>query len=282
MDLVAYHPAFAWPSQYHSRFPKSYRWAMLSRLLNFIPAGSERKFARLVPTHSEAWAMWRGCFYGFSTPFRDLTEADVTPHVRNRFQKVVRSILKYQGKKRFIAELSGWSRVRFLKEIFPDAKFIHIVRDGRAVANSLINVDYWRGWEGIYNWRWGVPSPDAIKFLEKYEYGFLALAAVQWRMLVGNIRIETAKLDRGDLLLVRYEDMTADPRGETARCIEFCGLDADLRRFQRHLSMTVRTRIIDANRFSYRIPPWRENLNESDVEMLNDIMADELAAFGYE
>jgi hypothetical protein len=46
--------------------------------------------------------------------------------------------------------------------------------------------------------------------------------------------------------------------------------------------MTVRTRIIDANRFSYRIPPWRENLNESDVEMLNDIMADELAAFGYE
>jgi hypothetical protein len=226
--------------------------------------------------------MWRQCFYGFSTPFRDLTEADVTPHVRNRFQKVVRSILKYQGKKRFIAELSGWSRVRFLKEIFPDAKFIHIVRDGRAVANSLINVDYWRGWEGIYNWRWGVPSPDAITFLEKYEYRFLALAAVQWRMLVGNIRVETAKLDRGDLLLVRYEDMTADPRGETARCIEFCGLDGDLRRFQRHLSMTVRTRIIDANRFSYRIPPWRENLNESDVEMLNDIMADELAAFGYE
>ena len=282
MDLIAYHPAFAWPSQYQTRFPKSFRWAILSRILDFAPAGSRRKFARIVPRHSEAWAMWRECFYGFSTPFRDLTEADVTPHARNQFQRALRAILKYQGKERFIAELSGWSRVRFLKEIFPDAQFVHIVRDGRAVANSLINVDYWGGWEGIYKWRWGVPSAEAIALLEKYDFAFLALAAVQWRLLVENIRVETSKLDQGDFLLVRYEDLMADPRGETLKCIEFCGLDGSLRRFQRHLSMTVRTHIVDANTSALRITPWRETLTEAEVEMLNDIMAEELAAFGYE
>ena len=226
--------------------------------------------------------MWGECFYGFNTPFRDLTEADVTPTVRNRFRGAVRAILKYQRKERFIAELSGWSRVRFLKEIFPDARFVHLVRDGRAVANSLVNVGYWRGWEGVHKWRWGVPGPDDLALLEKYDYSFLALAAVQWRMLVENIRVETAKLDRGDALTVRYEDLIADPSAETLRCIEFCGLDGNLPRFQRHLSMVVRTHVVDANTSAFRIPPWRENLDESEIEMMNDIMAQEMAAFGYE
>ena len=282
MDLVAYHPAFAWPSQYNSRFPKRFRWAVLSRILDLAPAGSRRKFARPVPRHSEAWPMWGECFHGFNAPFRDLTEADVTPRVRNQFQRAVGAILKYQHKDRFIAELSGWSRVRFLKEIFPDARFIHIVRDGRAVANSLINVDYWRGWEGIYKWRWGVPCSDDIALLEKYDYSFLALAAVQWRLLVENIRVETAKLDRGDFLLVRYEDVVTDPIAETLRCTGFFGLEGNLPRFQRHLSMVVRTHVVDANTSAFRIPPWRENLDKSQIEMMNDIMAEELAAFGYE
>ena len=282
MDLVAYHPAFAWPSQYHSRFPRSYRWAILSRILDLAPAGSRRKFARKVPKSSEAWPMWRECFYGFNAPFRDLTEADVTPSARNKFQRAVSAILKYQHKQRFIAELSGWSRVRFLKEIFPDARFVHIVRDGRAVANSLMNVGYWRGWAGIHQWRWGIPRRDDLALLEKYDYSFLALAAVQWRMLVENIRVETAKLHPDDFLLVRYEDLVADPRTETLRCIEFCGLDGDLPRYQRHLSMTVRTHVVDANTSAFRIPPWRENMDGSGIEMMNDIMAEELAAFGYE
>ena len=60
--------------------------------------------------------------------------------------------MKYQGKREFIAEYSGWSRIAFFNEIFPHCRFIHIVRDGRAVANSLLNVSYWKGWEGIHKW----------------------------------------------------------------------------------------------------------------------------------
>lgn len=281
MHLVAYHPSFGWPSQYHSLFPKSYKWGILSRVLDFIPAGSKRKFSRVVPTHSEAWAMWHHCFYGFDEPFRDLTQADVTPYVKDRIQKAVLSILRYQGKKRFIAELSGWSRVRFLKEIFPDARFIHIVRDGRAVTNSLIHVNYWRGWQGIHNWRWGIPKTNYISLLEKYDYSFTAMAAVQWSMLVENIRLETTKLNSNDFLLIRYEDLVARPREETLRCTKFCGVEENLSRFERHLSMAIKTQIIDTNSVTHRIPPWRSNFSESDIKMLNEIMANELAQFGY-
>src|SRR3712207_7426845 len=48
---------------------------------------------------------------------------------------------------------------RSLSEIFKDAKFIHLMRDGRAVANSLLHVYFWSGWKGPGNWGWGQLSP---------------------------------------------------------------------------------------------------------------------------
>ena len=71
--------------------------------------------------------------------------------------------------------------------------------------------------------------------------------------------------------------MVEDPRREALRCIEFCGLGPNPR-FEKHVS-TVR--IIDANTNALRIPPWRTNLSERQVDMLDDMLRDALARFGY-
>jgi len=39
-----------------------------------------------------------------------------------------------QKKPVFIHKYTGWSRIAFFKEIFPEARFVHVIRDGRAVA----------------------------------------------------------------------------------------------------------------------------------------------------
>ena len=278
MDLIAYHRAFGWPSQYNERWPRFPRVSALSRIVEVPPFDRRLKLRRGVPKHTEAYPLWNACFPGFAEPFRDLVAEDATPYAERRFRHAVGQILAHQRKPRFIAEYSGWSRIGFLRAIFPDARFIHIVRDGRAVAHSYTTVDWWNGWEGVYRWRLGLPDPETMGKLSGYGDSFLALAAVYWKILVRNISEAGRGLPEGDFLQVRYEDLVADPSKEARRCIEFAGLDAEDVRFTRHLR-TVR--IVDANRTQMRIPPWREAIDERQIAMFADLAGEELAEFHY-
>jgi len=278
MDLVSYHKAFAWPSQYNNRRPGDYRISFLSRIVDLPWINGSRLKHRKFPKHFEAFPLWNNLFLGFRRPFRDLVADDVTPQVRKKFRNAVYSMMKYQGKTRFIAEYSGWSRIDFMKAIFPEAQFIHIVRDGRAVANSLTNVSYWEGWEGVYKWRWGIPSQELLAKLEKYDSSFLAVAALQWKLIINNIIEKSNLLPPKDILLVRYEDLVKEPYKEAYRCIEFCGLEKDCPKFKKHL-MTVK--IVNANQQKFRIPSWRDNMSQKQIDMLNDLLEDELIYFNY-
>jgi hypothetical protein len=280
MDLIAFHRDFAWPSQYNDRFPKRLWLSRLSRLsdLGLLNGRVKFRLSRYVPHHSETFSLWDGIFAGFGRPARDLVAADVTGWVKQRFRQVVAEIVRHQGKQRFIAEYSGWSRVEFMREIFPAAQFVHIVRDGRAVAHSLIHVDYWEGWRGVHQWRWGVPEPALLEQLERYDGSFLALAAIQWKLLVRNLLDKTARLPDADLKLVRYEDLVGDPHSTALECARFLGVDPDSAHFRKHVQTVP---IVDANTRTLRIPSWRKNLSSGQVRMLDDLLADELEHFGY-
>ena len=278
MDLIAYHKNFAWLCQYNARFPTHNSVSFLARIVDTPIFNSKLKFKKFVPKHAEAFPFWNKHFMGFRRPFRDLVEDDVTPLVRKGIRSAIGEIVRYQGKDRFIAEYSGWSRIGFIKCIFPEAKFIHIVRDGRAVANSLINVSWWTGWEGIHKWRWGVPESCLLEKLEKYDYSFLALAAVQWKILINNILEKSKSLKKEDLLVVRYEDLVKKPYEIVGQCLDFLGIDKNCRKYQKHLSSV---KIIDANNNKFRIPAWKDNMNQKQIDMLNDLLEDELIYLNY-
>lgn len=280
LDLIAYHPAFGWLSQYNARWPGRPRASLLSRVVDLPGVRETLKFRLLpyIPTHDESYPFWSALFRGFGRPFRDLEAGDVTPHVRARTRRAVSQVLRYQGKPRFIAEYSGWSRVGFMKAIFPDARFIHIIRDGRAVANSLVHVDWWLGWEGVYKWRLGPPRPEWLALWEKHDRSFLGLAGLYWKILVNNIQEKTSALPAEEFLLVRYEDLVRDPLAKAKECIAFAGLDPEHPRFRRHLPSV---HIVDANAAELRIPSWRNNMSAAQVAMLDDILGNELARYGY-
>ena len=279
MHLISYHKAFAWPSQYNDRYPSKYHYSYLSRILDIPVFNNSIKFKGRFPTHSEAYNFWDNLYKGFRRPFRDLEKDDVSIDIKHRFNKAVKSILRYHGKEHFIAEYSGWSRIGFMTEVFPSARFIHIVRDGRAVANSLINTPYWNGWEGIYKWRWGIPDSESLKVLEKYNFSFLALAAIQWKMVVNNIEQKSQFLATNKIITIRYEDLVKSPIQTANRCIDFIGVNSKCPKFIKHIS-TVK--IIDANNKNYRIPAWKNSLTKSQTDMLNNILSNDLIRLGYQ
>ena len=281
MDVIAYHKDLAWPSQYLNRpyLTNKLFLAYLSRIADWRIFNSSKKHTSyFFPKHSEATILYNSCFNGFSSPYRDLRDDDVTSNASRKFKIMTERIIKYQDKKRFIAEYSGWSRIGFLKNIFPKAVFIHIVRDGRAVANSLINVDYWNGWGGTSKWLWGEPPLDYKKILDDYDYSFLALAAIQWKMTLNNIRSTSKLLDGNNFLEIRYEDLVKNPDSIAKKCLKFLNLDIECKIFKNNLKVA---KIFDANKTKFRIRPWGESLDSNQIDMLNKILEKELGYYNY-
>lgn len=103
--------------------------------------------------------------------------------------------------------------IRELDRLFPEAKFIHIIRDGRGVFLSA--------------WHHNVRSKYAE--LERLDFdGFLDITATEWAERVQAARSAGRDLGYGDRYIeVRYEDLVADPRAEAARLFAFLGADAD-------------------------------------------------------
>ncbi|MBU3071676.1 sulfotransferase [Aestuariicella sp. G3-2] len=150
--------------------------------------------------------------------------------------------------------------VDLLLENFKVAKFINIVRDGRAVASSMMRL------------KWGA---DTI-----YE------ASEWWRERVAlGFAAEHAFPDR--VMTVSYEKILNNPEGELRRLCEFIGIKytakmlqgtgfrmPDYRREQ-HL-------LVGSPPDSSRIEAWKSELMHSEIEIFETISSQYLKALGYQ
>src|SRR5579872_155452 len=180
-DILSHHPRLAYLSSLCVKFPHQphfNRWAM--HLLD-VP-GCERIVRRRC-SPVEAWAFWEEHCRGFRRPSRDLLASDVRPHVKARLPGVLEQTVSSR-RSRLLVKLTGWPRAGFLAEIFPDALFVHILRDGRAVANSMLDTDFWNGYQGPEQWRWGTLDRAQARAWEESGKSFVALAGLQWKILM--------------------------------------------------------------------------------------------------
>jgi hypothetical protein len=131
---------------------------------------------RAKPT--EGHAMWERHCPGFRNPFRDLVADDVTPGGAARIRRAF-ACMTTPKRDRLLIKITGWPRLRYLRELFPDARFVHVHRDSRAVAASLLEVPWWDGWRGPSTWRRGPLPPDLAALWEEHDQSFVALAAIE-------------------------------------------------------------------------------------------------------
>src|SRR5439155_6926406 len=92
----------------------------------------------------------------------DLTADDLTQDLVERFRRFFEVRARAQRKPVFVHKFTGWPRARLIHAAFPEARFVHVVRDGRAVAASLVRMPWWKGREGPSGWGFG-PLPHAYR-----------------------------------------------------------------------------------------------------------------------
>ena len=162
-------------------------------------------------------------------------------------------------------------RVSFLRAVFPEAKFIHVVRDGRDVARALM-VD-------LGGDDWAAPKPAGWRELRDGARGYLR-CALAWREVVETTR---ADLDGVSHTVVRFEDLIERP-GEAAELVcSALGLtDAAWSREAFARAPEIARELPNAQR--YTVKRWRAVAVERPFELraANVLLGDLLERLGYE
>ncbi len=145
-----------------------------------------------------------------------------------------------QGKPRRLVEktASNCFRLGFVNEVFPDARIVHPVRDGRNSVNSLINA--WMHPKRFYTY--DVPEKLDIKGYPHGRWKFVLppdwrdytnrpleeVCAFQWRSCNEVMLAETAKSKyEGRVLRLKLEDLADDPDHWLRALADFVGLPYD-------------------------------------------------------
>jgi len=240
---------------------------MLMRLIDMPVIGSllSRQY-----DPGESYGFWDYYYRGFSVPCRDLVAGDVTPSAAKQLPLALAS-LATRKRTRPLLKITGWPRLGYLAEIFPEARFIHVLRDGRAVASSFMQVDWWWGWRGPSNWRWGELSSQYQEEWERHSRSFVALAGIQWKILMDASESAKQSVPAGQLLELRYEDVCGDPIASYRQALDFCGLPWTAG-FERHLGKQS---------FRSENDKWRRDLTTGQQKILEDVLRTHLSRYGY-
>ena len=156
---------------------------------------------------------------------------------------------------RLIVERTPWHayHLDLIGAVYPDAAVVHIVRDGRDVARSLLSQE------------WG---PTRMRD-----------AAEEWRSSVVAARAGAGQVGR--FLEVRYEDLLADPAAQVPQLYRWLGLDdGDAVVHAALVEAGVRFNT-DAKNPTVAEGKWRTELSAYDQRVFDRNAGDTLAAAGY-
>jgi sulfotransferase family protein len=200
-----------------------------------------------------------------------LLRSDVTTRVRKQVLAAMGTMLT-PARHRLLLKITGWPRLGYLDEIFEDARFVHLIRDGRAVASSLLHVDFWRGWYGPQGWRVGLLSPEDQATWEGYDRSFVALAGLEWRIQMRAMEAARTAVDEARFLEIKYETFCEQPMETCRQVLGFAELPSSAA-FEREIAATP------IRNASHR---WREGLTAAQQQLLDELLQEDLLHYGYE
>jgi len=204
----------------------------------------------------------------------DLTAEDVAPYLGshtptgNAIAAIFEAYAAKAGKPRWGDKTPMYMRhLDLLQDLFPDAQYVHLIRDGRDAALSFLAMP-----EGTFTRTWAHPTTPA-------QFACL------WRKEVEAARALGRAVGSDRYLEVRYEALVADPAAAIraicewaeipfeAAMLEYAGaVDVSAKPHQQRL-LTPPTKGVRS---------WREQMSRDDAAGFEEIAGDLLAELGYE
>jgi LPS sulfotransferase NodH len=226
-ELLAQDPRYAYPTNYQCFAPQHFllsEW-ICKRLFRFL-LPSQRPMDNMAvgwdrPQEDE-FAL---CALGEPSPYLKLAFPDrlqcqeyldfvgVPPEALDRWKRTLRWFVKliaykHDGKTIILKSPTHTGRMQVLGELFPKARFIHIVRNPYVLYQSTVNM-----WTKMYQTQhMRTPRQDegAKERLGEYVFGTL-------NQMYAAFEAARPKVPPNRLYEIRYEDLVADPIGQLRR-----------------------------------------------------------------
>lgn len=227
--LLCLHPQIAYISNYENRlgwFPDGLACRMVAKRLDdkvnaWFKTGGNAYFMnrpwlkKIFPTPHEGESIFASCGMPLFPAQDYLPDAPTAACLARRFEQIRTRC----GAAIFLSKRTANNRrIRQLSAVFPSARFIHLVRDGRDVAQSLSTVEWW---DGHTVW-WDGRTPIEM---ERSGESRLSICARNWVREVQELRVQLAPVDRHRLLELRFEELLRDPLPQLEAIMRFLGVD---------------------------------------------------------
>jgi hypothetical protein len=276
--ILCLHDEASYISNWVARYPSHPRLARLNRLARSMPTrrrnvwfgsdsnayvyGDQRSLGkRLFPMPVEGEPIYAAC--GIPQD-RELEPVGLWEEGRALYRSVS-SVRASSGGSVFINKrIANNLRIPFLSGAFPDARFVALVRDGRAVALSLSRVDWWL--DGELWWYGGTPR------------GWAEEGGDPWELCARNWVEELDVMERGlslvppeQVLRLSYESFVGAPLETLETIAAFAGLPSD----------DGWRRAVSELRFPDRNERWRTELEPSALQTILRVQRERLEELDY-
>ncbi len=273
--LLCMHREVAFISNYHERMPWMPSGIVAALCADrvrvgmsawFKPAGNAyftsrpwRK--RLLPTPVEGEAVYRYCGIPLFPDADYVPDDETCGRLRARFSEIRK---RMSARIMLSKRTANNRRITALATAFPDARFIHMIRDGREVTASLATVEWWDRhrlwWDG-----------RTAAQLEESGVPRLAIAARNWAREMTAIQRGLDQVPKSRVMTVRYEEMLADPHAHIDRILRFLDLERRSDLSTAISELHLRCGVISQSEF------W----SSSQAGMVMDEIGPMLGRFGY-
>ncbi len=141
-------------------------------------------------------------------------------HWQSSLKRFVKSIAVARDRRLVLKSPPHTARIRWLLEIFPDAKFVHIARDPLTLFPSTVRL--WKSLADVHGLQPDLPEYDWLEeeVLRNLVTMYEAYAE------------DRERIPKGHLCELTYEDLVADPKRELQRVYQEIGL-GDFSRVER-------------------------------------------------
>lgn len=270
------HPDVAFVNNWVRQFPAATPLAAFDRLARRFPGARRRAWfndssnayvfnakrsldRRLFPAPAEGEPVFTACGIGTDPPFT------AGASELRALKRKISQIAWFDGGTVFVNKrIANNRRIPLLLDAFPDARFVNIVRDGRAVASSISRVDWWD--DSLVWWYGGTPKHWVADGGDPWD-----ICARNWVEELASIETGLAAVSPGSVLHLRYEDLVSAPLTTFRRVAQFAGLPGDPN-WETHLE-DLRIEATDT---------WRSTLSPEALKRIEAIQADDLELHGYQ